>query len=150
LVQTNSLISKFKAAEFLSRNMKPLAHRPETGLLPIHSGHAALGLLHYAHTTSPIRRYVDIINISSNRHLNQVREKSHLNETAQHLNGRRTVEREVAHDLGKHHFLRALMRAGTGPTRVKIREIGENYVRPPSPIRPAHAGPQACLKFTIS
>jgi exoribonuclease R len=140
MVQTNSLISKFlKAAgiPFLSRNMEspsPIDQK-RAYYAPIHSGHAALGLLHYAHTTSPIRRYVDIVNMRAVHKMLGTpgigisdEEILHLNETARHLNGRRTVEREVAHDLGKHHFLRALMRAGTGPTRVKIREIGENYV----------------------
>ena len=128
MVQTNSLIAQFlKSAgiPFLSRNFdsnsSPDAQR--RGLVPrayyasYHLGHGGVGLLHYAHVTSPIRRYADILNMRAvHKALGNfdvgisAEEIDDLDRTAKHLNERRRIERDAAHDVQKYHAIRDLQR----------------------------------------
>ncbi|MGZ9097125.1 MAG: ribonuclease catalytic domain-containing protein [Micavibrio sp.] len=143
MVQTNSLIAQFLNAAnipFLSRNFEQAGEQKNgTGqrayYASSHMGHAALGLKHYAHVTSPIRRYADIVNMRAvHKALGTKglgisdKEIKNLDKIADHLNGRRRVERDVAHDLGKYHAIRDLTRLQSSPVRIVINEIGADYI----------------------
>lgn len=146
MVQTNSLIPKFLSAAgipFLSRNFEvqnpndPVKNAPlqRAYYATCAAGHAQLGLRHYAHVTSPVRRYADNVNIRAlhralgNDALGITDEEiSQLDEIATHLNNRRRLERDVAHDLDKYHAIRDLTRVQAAPVRAFINEIGADYV----------------------
>ncbi len=143
MVQSNSLMAKFLDASgvpFLSRNLEPRdIHNPR--FIPrafyaaFQTGHAQLGLLYYAHITSPIRRYADIINMRAlHRALGTPgiglsdEEMTNMDQIAAYLNNRRTLERDVNHDMEKYHAIRDLIRMQSAPVRVYINEIGHDYV----------------------
>jgi|GEM_PF-2382534 exoribonuclease R len=143
MVQSNSLMAKFLDASnvpFLSRNLEPGDINNPRAVQRAHyathrTGHAQLGLLHYAHITSPIRRYADIINMRAlHRALGTPdigmsdEEISNLDKIAAHLNSRRNVERNVSHDMDKYHAIQDLTRVQATPVRVFINEIGQDYV----------------------
>lgn len=146
MVQTNSLIAQFlkeAGVPFLSRNFEQHSslEAQKKGLVPrayyasYHLGHANLGLLHYAHATSPIRRYADIINLRAvhtalgNSALGlHPQEIENLDKSAGHLNNRRRIERDVAHDAQKYHAISDLMRLQAAPIRIGIHEIGQDYI----------------------
>lgn len=142
MVQSNSLMAKFLDASgvpFLSRNLEPGDANNNRIVQRAHyathrTGHAQLGLLHYAHVTSPIRRYADIINMRAlHRALGTPdiglsdEEIASLEDIAAHLNERRTVERNVNHDMEKYHAIQDLTRVQSTPVRVFINEIGHDY-----------------------
>ena len=142
MVQTNSLIPKFLTASgmpFLSRNYESCADKnfaaPRAYYDTCHVGHAQLGLRHYAHTTSPIRRYADIVNLRAlHRALGNTKlgitdeEIAGLDKIAAHLNERRRIERDADHDMEKHHAIYALTRMQNTPVRVAINEIAADFV----------------------
>lgn len=143
MVQSNSLMAKFLDASgvpFLSRNLEPGDPTNTRAVQRAHyathrTGHAQLGLLHYAHITSPIRRYADIVNMRAihkalgtpglGLHDDEI---ANLDKTATHLNGRRNVERDVNHDMEKYHAIQDLTRVQSTPVRLFINEIGKGYV----------------------
>lgn len=143
MVQSNSLMAKFLDASgvpFLSRNLQPGDANNPRNVQRAHyathrAGHAQLGLLYYAHITSPIRRYADIVNMRAiHRALGTPdiglhdEEISNLEKIAAYLNNRRTVERNVNHDIEKYHAIQDLTRVQATPVRVFINEIGKDYV----------------------
>ena len=146
MVQTNSLIAQFlksAAIPFLSRNFdsSPLPEVQKRGQVPrayyasYHLGHGGVGLLHYAHVTSPIRRYADIVNMRAvHKALGNFdigisdEEIAQLDDTAKHLNERRRIERDATHDVQKYHAIRDLQRLQVAPVRVNIQEIGPDYI----------------------
>lgn len=143
MVQSNSLMAKFLDASdvpFLSRNLEQRDLNNPRLIQRAHyatsrTGHAQLGLLHYAHITSPIRRYADIINMRAlHRALGTPgiglsdEEIANLDKISDHLNGRRTLERDVNHDMEKYHAIQDLSRMQQTPFRLFINEIGQDYV----------------------
>ncbi|QQG37126.1 MAG: RNB domain-containing ribonuclease [Micavibrio aeruginosavorus] len=142
MVQTNALVAKFLLAAqvpFLSRNFEQPQNGDAASQRAYYSsqslGHAGLGQLYYAHVSSPIRRYADIINL---RALHKAlgtkgigigeEEIARLDESASHLNDRRRIERDVQHDYEKYHAIPDLKRLQAAPVRVFINEIGNDYV----------------------
>lgn len=146
MVQTNALVAKFLLAgkmPFLSRNFEPvpaglpggagLAQRAYYSSQSL--GHAGLGQLYYAHVSSPIRRYPDIINLRATHRVLGTKgigisdeELARLDESAAHFNDRRRVERDVNHDYEKYHAIPELKRLQAAPVRVFINDIGNDYV----------------------
>lgn len=145
MVQTNSLIAEFlKKAQipFLSRNFtgNPKAQAKNAPLQRAYYashqlGHSSLGLVHYAHATSPIRRYADSVNLRAvHKALNTPglaitnEEIANLDIIATHLNDRRDMDRRLMHDIDKYHAMRDLMRLQNLPVRINIDDIGRNYI----------------------
>lgn len=146
MVQTNSLVAKFLLAAqvpFLSRNFEQPQNgnaAPQAGPQRAYyssqsMGHAGLGQLYYAHVSSPIRRYADILNLravhkvlGTNRIGISDDEIMSLDHSAAHLNGRRRIERDVQHDYEKYHAMPDLKRLQAAPVRVFINDIGDDYV----------------------
>lgn len=146
MVQTNALVAKFLLAgqvPFLSRNFEPAQAGVAGGMiLPQRAyyssqslGHVGLGQLYYAHVSSPIRRYPDIINLRAAHKVLGTRgigisdeELARLDESAAHFNDRRRVERDVNHDYEKYHAIPDLKRLEAAPVRVFINEIGNDFI----------------------
>lgn len=142
MVQTNSLIPKFLTASgipFLSRNYEPATDKhqaaPRAYYDTCHVGHAQLGLRYYAHTTSPIRRYADMVNLRAvhralgNHDLGITDEEiGALDQIAAHLNERRRVERDVDHDIDKHHAVYALSLMRNTTVRIVINEVAADFI----------------------
>ncbi len=140
MVQTNSLTAQFlkeAGIPFLSRNFENGAQ--SGGQLAYYAsynlGHDAVGLLYYAHQSSPIRRYCDLVNGRAiHRALGNTaigisdEEISCLDEIAAHLNSRRRVERNVARDIQKYHAVRELLRMQGTPVRIGVNDIGADYI----------------------
>lgn len=143
MVQSNSLMAKFLDASgvpFLSRNLEQRALNNPRAVQRAHyatfrTGHAQLGLLYYAHITSPIRRYADILNMRAlHRALGTPgiglsdEEIANMDQISAHLNNRRSLERDVNHDMEKYHAIKDLIRLQSTPVRVFINEVGHDYV----------------------
>ncbi len=140
MVQTNSLCAQFlKSASvpFLSRNFEQGAQKngQRAYYASYHLGHANLHLLHYAHMTSPIRRYADLLNMRAihkalgNKHIGISDEEiAGLDSIAHHLNERRRVERKIAYDIHKYHAVRDLLHLQGSPVRIEITDISKDSI----------------------
>ncbi len=97
----------------IKNRLREVTNRAHYGLEP--SGHMGFGLRHYAHFTSPLRRYADIVAMRAAyraiRHPNfsalaQTDEgQEQMSSIVAHLNDRDRVEWDIRHNREKHHFL---------------------------------------------
>lgn len=129
MVQTNSLAAKYlsqKNMPFLSRNY---SHSPDGHPGPrafydaLQLGHKLLGLAHYAHISSPIRRYGDNINIRAlHACFNtpglgiDAHQIERLSVDAAHLNGRRDTDHKMMQQIERYHSAEPAKNPGLIPT----------------------------------
>lgn len=133
MVQTNSLSAQFlteAGIPFLSRNyaLNPDGQPQKNGNAPrafysaFSIGHGQIGLLRYAHISSPIRRYGDNINIRALHKALKTpglgiddHQIENLVADAAHLNGRRNTDHQMMMEIQRYHSMAQAKNLGLIP-----------------------------------